>query len=50
MRHLHQDKTVRSIYDRDDCLPERVELMQFWADKIDGLRDDTVTETTRAVA
>jgi len=34
----HQDASVRAIYDRDDCLPERIELMQFWADKIDGLR------------
>jgi integrase len=34
----HQDQSVRAIYDRDDCLPERIQLMQFWADKIDGLR------------
>ena len=34
----HQDQTVRAIYDRDDCLPERAELMQFWADKLDELR------------
>lgn len=34
----HQDKTVRAIYDRDDCIPERIELMQYWADKIDALR------------
>jgi hypothetical protein len=31
------------IYDRDDRLPERVELMQFWADKIDALRDDQIS-------
>jgi hypothetical protein len=35
----HQDQSTRAIYDRDDCLPERVALMQFWADKIDELRD-----------
>ena len=46
----HQDKTVRAIYDRDDCLPERVELMQFWADKIDEMRDGTTTKTMQAVA
>lgn len=34
----HQDASVRAIYDRDDCLPERVELMQFWADLCDELR------------
>lgn len=44
----HQDKTVRAIYDRDDCLPERVELMQFWADKIDDMRDGATA--MRAVA
>jgi integrase len=35
----HQDASVRAIYDRDDCLPERVELMQFWADKCDDMRE-----------
>ncbi len=35
----HKDRSVRAIYDRDDCLPERVELMQFWADRIDRLSD-----------
>jgi len=34
----HQDASVRAIYDRDDCMPERIELMQFWADKLDELR------------
>jgi hypothetical protein len=29
---------VRAIYDCDDCLPERVALMRFWADKIDVAR------------
>jgi len=35
----HQDATVRAIYDRDDCMPERVELMQVWADLCDDMRD-----------
>jgi integrase len=35
----HQDRSTRAIYDRDDCLPERIDLLQFWADKIDELRD-----------
>jgi integrase len=38
----HREKTVRAIYDRDDCMPERVRLMQFWADLIDQLRGDNV--------
>ena len=46
----HQDASVRAIYDRDDCLPERVELMQFWADKCDDMRDGTTTKTMQAVA
>jgi integrase len=33
------DASTRAIYDRDDMMPERIELMQFWADKIDALRD-----------
>jgi len=33
------DASTRAIYDRDDLMPERIELMQFWADKIDELRD-----------
>ena len=35
------DASTRAIYDRDDLLPERIELMQFWANKIDALRDGT---------
>jgi integrase len=34
------DASTRAIYDRDDRMPERIELMQIWADKIDELRDD----------
>jgi integrase len=36
------DASTRAIYDRDDLMPERIELMQFWADKIDELRDGRV--------
>ncbi|MGY3344852.1 MULTISPECIES: tyrosine-type recombinase/integrase [unclassified Bradyrhizobium] len=36
----HQDSSTRAIYDRDDCMPERIELMQFWADLIDQLRHE----------
>jgi hypothetical protein len=32
------DASTRAIYDRDDLMPERIELMQFWGDKIDELR------------
>lgn len=43
----HQDASVRAIYDRDDCLPERVDLMQFWADLCDELRDGIVEPKAR---
>ena len=44
----HQDSSVRAIYDRDDCMPERVDLMQFWADRVDEYRSGK--ETMSAVA
>jgi integrase len=44
----HKDRTVRAVYDRDDCMPERIELMQFWADKIDAMRGDNVVPMMRA--
>ncbi|WP_445222302.1 tyrosine-type recombinase/integrase [Bradyrhizobium sp. Pa8] len=34
----HQDGSTRAIYDRDDALPERIGLMQYWADLLDTLR------------
>jgi integrase len=40
MQQDRLDASTRAVYDRDDRLPERVDLMQFWADKIDALRDD----------
>jgi hypothetical protein len=44
----HKDRTVRAVYDRDDCMPERIELMQFWADKIDAMRGDNIVPMMRA--
>jgi integrase len=35
----HVDASVAAIYNRDQRLPERAKMMQFWADKIDALRD-----------
>jgi hypothetical protein len=40
MQQDRLDASTRAVYDRDDRLPERVEFMQFWADKMDALRDD----------
>jgi integrase len=34
----HDDDSTRAIYNRGGCWDDRVELMQFWADKIDQLR------------
>jgi integrase len=41
MQQDRLDASTRAIYDRDDCMPERIELMQFWADKLDALRRST---------
>jgi integrase len=38
MQQDRLDASTRAIYDRDDRLPERIELMQFWADKVDTMR------------
>jgi integrase len=38
MQQDRLDASTRAVYDRDDRLPERIELMQFWADMIDRLR------------
>ena len=35
----HIDASVAAIYNRDPRLKERAALLQFWSDKIDGLRD-----------
>jgi integrase len=34
----HVDGSVAAIYNRDQKLPERIKLMQFWADQIDIMR------------
>jgi hypothetical protein len=30
---------VRAAYNRAKCLPQRIKLMQHWADRIDAMRD-----------
>jgi integrase len=36
----HVDKSTAAIYNRDQRLAERTKMMQFWADKIDVLREE----------
>jgi integrase len=36
----HVDKSTAAIYNRDQHLAERTKMMQFWADKIDKLREE----------
>jgi integrase len=36
----HVDKSTAAIYNRDQRLVERTKMMQFWADKIDLLREE----------
>ena len=38
----HIDSTVRGVYNRATRLPERREMMQWWADRLDALRTSTV--------
>jgi integrase len=35
----HDDASTRAIYNRGGRMTERAELMQFWADRIDAMRD-----------
>jgi integrase len=35
----HVKKDVAAIYNRNQRLPERIKLMQFWADKCDAMRE-----------
>ncbi|TAI63893.1 integrase arm-type DNA-binding domain-containing protein [Bradyrhizobium sp. Leo170] len=35
----HDDASTRAIYNRGGRLTERADLMQFWADKVDAMRD-----------
>ncbi|MDD5229397.1 MAG: tyrosine-type recombinase/integrase [Methylococcales bacterium] len=38
----HNDKNaVRAAYNRAQYLPERVKMMQFWSDNLDGLRENS---------
>ena len=38
----HNDKNaVRAAYNRAQYLPERVKMMQFWSDYLDGLRENS---------
>jgi integrase len=46
MQQDRLDASTRAVYDRDDLLPERIELMQFWADKIDQMRGTNVVSLT----
>jgi integrase len=39
----HVDKSIAAIYNRNQRLPERIKMMQFWADKCDAIRDGKVT-------
>ena len=54
MDHLPKDKDddrrtrSASVYDRDDRMPERVALMQHWADMIDRMRDGCEVVPIRA--
>jgi hypothetical protein len=42
------DASTRAVYDRDDRLPERIELMQFWADRIDEYRSSDKSKKGKA--
>jgi integrase len=42
MQQDRLDASTRAVYDRDDRLPERIELMQFWADSVDKMRSSNV--------
>jgi hypothetical protein len=36
----HVDQSTAAIYNRNQRLAERTKMMQFWADKIDTLREE----------
>jgi integrase len=46
----HVNKTVAAVYNRNQRLPERVKMMQFWADKCDAIRDGKTGTKLRVVA
>jgi hypothetical protein len=38
-QQAHKERNaVPAAYDREECLPERAKLMQWWADHLDGRR------------
>ncbi|MGX1151484.1 tyrosine-type recombinase/integrase [Bradyrhizobium ottawaense] len=50
MQQDRLDASTRAIYDRDDRLPERIELMQFWADMVDTMRGRGAAESGLRIA
>jgi integrase len=43
----HVDKSVAAIYNRDQRLPERTKIMQFWADKCDAMREGKTVKAAK---
>jgi integrase len=50
MQQDRLDRTTRAVYDRDDRLPERIELMQFWADNVDAMHGGRTKTPLRLIA
>jgi integrase len=50
MQQDRLDASTRAVYDRDDRLPERIELMQFWADKVDAMHGGRTKTRLRLIA
>ncbi|MCP1761908.1 tyrosine-type recombinase/integrase [Bradyrhizobium japonicum] len=50
MQQDRLDASTRAIYDRDDRLPERIELMQYWADMVDTMRAGAAEPELRIAA
>jgi integrase len=46
----HVDSSIAAIYNRDERLPERITLMQFWSDMLDELRTGNRPPKLRVVA
>jgi integrase len=43
----HVEKSVAAIYNRDQRLPERIKLMQFWADRCDDMREGKTAKAAK---
>jgi integrase len=43
----HVEKSVAAIYNRDQRLPERTKLMQFWADRCDDMREGQTAKAAK---